>query len=180
MKRYAGDYETVTTTDEKGDEKEIVVYRGAYFEFALDEEGIAHFRRNSFLLLAVILVLHTSGGFVNNRGMFQFYVALPYVLAFFPLLYMAMGILRLPKEKRKFRRDEIGLSFNRMKTSSILLLIFIGTGILGEIVFLLFVSTGSQRALEFLYLGLEVATAAAVYILIHLQRQIHILTSSEQ
>jgi len=180
MKRYADDYETVITTDDKGEEKKIVEYHGAYFEFALDEKGIAHFRRNSFLVLAAILGLHISGGFVDNRGMYQLYVALPYVLAFFPLLYMAAGILRLPKEKRMFRRDEIGLSFGRMKTSSIILLIFLGIGLLGEIAFLLFLSDGNQRMLEYLYLALEVFATAAVYFLIRMQRQIRVLTCSEE
>ncbi len=180
MKRYADDYETVITKDEKGNEKKIAVYHGDYFEFVLDEEGIVRFRRNCFLLLAVIVVLHISGGFVGNPGMYQFYVAFPYVLAFFPLLYIATGILRLPKEKRKYRRDEIGLSFNRMKTSSIILIILLGMGVLGELAFLLFFSIGIRSVLEYVYLVIEVFTVAAVYFIITLQRQIHVQTCTGQ
>jgi len=180
MKKYAGDYETVVTKDDKGYEKQIAVYHGDYFELALDKEGIVHFRKYCVLLLAAIVVMHISGGFVGNRGMYQFYIALPYVIAFFPLLYLAAGILRLPKEKRKYRREEIGLSFDRMKTASIILMIFLGIGVLGEITFLLFVSVGDQSVLEFLYLSLEALAAAAVYFLISLQRQIHIQTCIDQ
>jgi len=125
------------------------VYRGDYFEFSLNAEGIVRFRRNCFWLLAAIVIFHISGGFVGNRGMYQFYVALPYVIAFFPLIYMVMGVFLLPKEQRKYRRDEIGLSFGRMKTASIVLLILIGSGVLGEIIFLLFIAdgdTGSDRS----------------------------------
>jgi len=180
MKKYAGDYETVVTKDDKGYEKQIAVYHGDYFELALDKEGIVHFRKYCVLLLAAIVVMHISGGFVGNRGMYQFYIALPYVIAFYPLLYLAAGILRLPKEKRKYRREEIGLSFDRMKTASIILMIFLGIGVLGEITFLLFVSVGDQSVLEFLYLSLEALAAAAVYFLISLQRQIHIQTCIDQ
>ena len=180
MKKYAGDYETVVTKDDKGYEKQIAVYHGDYFELALDKEGIVHFRRYCVLLLAAIVVMHISGGFVGNRGMYQFYIALPYVIAFFPLLYLAAGILRLPKEKRKYRREEIGLSFDRMKTASIILMIFLGIGVLGEITFLLFVLVGDQSVLEFLYLSLEALAAAAVYFLISLQRHIHIQTCIDQ
>lgn len=180
MKRYADDYETVVTSDEQGHEKKIAVYRGNYFEVALDEEGIIHFRRNCFVLLAAIVVLQISGGFVGNQGMYQFYVAIPYVLAFFPLLYMAAGVLRLPKEKRKYRRDEIGLSFNRMKTASIVLMVFLGIGVLGEIMFLLFVSVKDQSVLEYLYLALEALAAAAVYFFIRLQRQIRVQPCDKQ
>jgi amino acid transporter len=180
MKRYADDYETLVTKDEKGHEKKIAVYRGNYFEFALDVEGIVHFRRYCVLLLAAIVVLHISGGFVGNQGMYQFYVALPYVIAFFPLLFMTAGVLRLPKKKRKYRREEIGLSFDRMKTASIILMISLGIGVLGEITFLLFGSVGGQGVLEYLYLTLEALAAAAVYLLISLQRQIHVQVCSEQ
>lgn len=180
MKRYTSDYETVVTKDEKGNEKENVVYRGKYFEIMLDEKGIVRFRRYCFLLLAAIVVLHIGGGFVANPGMYQFYVALPYVLAFFPLLYMATGIFRLPKEKRTYRRDEVELSFNRLKTSSIILAVLLGMGVLGELAFLLFFSAGIRIVLETAYLVIEVLAAAAVYFIITMQKQIHIHTCTEQ
>ncbi len=176
MKRYADDYETVITKDEKGSEKKIAVYRGDYFEILANEKGITRFRRNCFLLLIAIVALHISGGFVANPGMYQFYVALPYVLAFFPMLFLAAGILRLPKEKRKYQRDEIGLSFNRLKSSSFILIIFLGMGVLGELVFLLFFSIGIRNALEIVYLAIEVLTFASVFFIIVLQRQIHVQT----
>lgn len=179
MRRYAEDYETVITTDEKGNEKKTAVYRGDYFEFSLDAEGILRFRRTCVGLLAAIVIFHISGGFVGNRGMNQLYVALPYVIAFFPLIYMVMGVFRLPKEQRKYRRDEIGLSFESMKTASIVMLIFIGIGVLGEIIFLLFVSDGDQLLLEVLYLALETLAVSAVFYFIFSQRKVRILTCSK-
>ncbi len=173
-KRYADDYETVITTDEKGNEKKTAVYRGDYFEISLDAEGLSHFKRNCLLLLAGIIVLHISGGFVNNPGMNQFFIGLPYVAAFFPLLYLAVAILRIPKEKREFRRDEIGLSFDRVITSSYIVLILMGFSVLGEILFLLVFSYGQAGPLELLYLILEVSSTAVVYTLITLQRKIRI------
>ncbi len=180
MKRYTDDYETVVTTDEEGNGKEVVVYRGKYFEIMLDEKSIVRFKRNCFLLLALIVVLHIGGGFVANPGMYQFYVALPYVLAFFPMLYMATGIFRLPKEKRRYRRDEMELSFNHLKISSIILIIILGMGVLGELAFLLFFSAGIQSMLETVYLVIEVLAAAAVYFIFTMQKQIHIQTCTVQ
>lgn len=179
-KAYADDYETEIIKDEKGHEKLIAVYRGDYFEITLDDQGTIRFRRQCILLLATFIALHISSGFVRNGGMFQFYVALPYVLAFFPCLYAAVGVLRLPKKKRKYRRDEIGHSFDRLKTTCIILMIFLGLGILGEITFILFFSAGDQRLMEYVYLALEVPAAMAVYSLIRLQRQIHVQTYCEQ
>ncbi|MBN2676927.1 MAG: hypothetical protein JXR32_02560 [Anaerolineaceae bacterium] len=180
MKKYADEYETVVILDADGHEKTVIEYRGKYFECAFDKEDLDRFRRNCYVLLAMITILHISAGFVANRGMYQLYVALPYVFAFFPLLYLAMGVLRLPKEKRLYRRDEIRLSYDRMKNASMALVIILGIGVLGEIVFLLLVSDGSQSMLEYLYLALEVFTASFVYLLIRLQRDNQVQACSEQ
>jgi hypothetical protein len=40
--------------------------------------------------------------------MYTFYVVLPYVISFLPMYYIGAGILHLPKEKRMYRRDEVG------------------------------------------------------------------------
>ncbi len=180
MKKYTDDYEIVDTEDEKGHEKQTVVYRGEYFEVSLDEKGLARFKRRCYLLFATIALLHISGGFVSSAGMFQFYVALPYVFAFFPLVYLAAGILRLPRKKDKYRRDEIGHSFGRMKITSIILAIFLGVGVLGEVMFLLLFWAGGQRSTEYTYLLLEAPAAMGVLYLIWLQRQIHIQVIAEQ
>lgn len=173
LNKYKDDYETVVTTGEDGREHDEIVYRGDYYEIPLDEADLIRFKRNSLLLLAVIIVLHIAGGFLNNRGMYQMYVAIPYALAFFPLLYLTEGILRLPKEKRKYRRDEIGNSFERMKTSSWVLFVFLGIGVLGDIFFLLFIADGNRIDLDIFYLLIEVLVVAAVYAIIHSQRKIN-------
>jgi hypothetical protein len=178
-KAYADDYEIEIIQDEKGREKQIARYHSDYFEIALDDPGILRFRWQCILLLATAVVLHVSGGFVNNPGMFQFYVAIPYVLAFFPFTYAVAGVLRLPKKKRKYRRDEIGLSFDRLKSACIVLMIFLGIGILGEIAFLLFFSAGDQRLMEYAYFALEVLAVMVVYLLDRLRGRIHIQTCSE-
>lgn len=178
-KPYAEDYENVTTQDERGNEKVRAVYRGEYYEINLDEEELLRLRWTSLLLLAAIISLHTGGGFINNPGMYQFYIALPYAIAFFPMVYLAAGILRLPRRKRKYRRDEIGLSFKRMKTASAVLLAMLGVGVLGEIAFLLLAATEEARAAEMLYLGLESLAALAATVLIRGQKVIEIQPSNE-
>jgi len=111
--------------------------------------------------------------------MYQMYISLPYVLAFFPLLYLAAGILMLPKEKRKYRRDEVGLSYYRMRKSSLVFFIILCIGLLGEIAFLVFGAADNSKALEFLYLAFEVPAAGAVFLLINLQRKIHVQLSEK-
>ena len=172
IKKYKDDYEIVFTMDENGRETSEAVYRGKYFEVSLDEDGLLQFRRQAFLLLAVIVVLHFLGGFVDNQGMYQFFVSLPYVIGFLPMFYFGEGVFRLPKEKRKYRREEVERSFDRMKSTSKIIVLTLGIGLLGEIIFLAFFSSRDQSTLELLYLSLEALATAAAYFLIRLQQPV--------
>jgi hypothetical protein len=178
-KKFADDYETVTNIDDKGNEKHTAVYRGNYFEVENSKEQIARFKRSCLLLLVGILTMHVGAGFIGNKGMYQFYIGLPYVLAFFPLLYLAEGILRLPKEKRKYRRDEIGHSYDQIKTASAILLCVLAVGVLGEMLFLFFFSTPDLKVLEYPFLAIEVLVAAEVFLIISKQRQFKIHTCND-
>jgi len=179
IRKYKDDYEMVRTKDESGRETLKPVYRGDYFEVSLDEKGLRKFKSNSLLLLAVILVLHSTAGFINNQGMYQFYISLPYVFSFLALFYLGWGILRIPKEQRLHRREDVDLSFKRMKTASNFLLILFSIGVMAEIAFLLFTSSLERRVLEYLYLSLEALSAIAIFILIRVQKPIRVQTSPD-
>ena len=168
MKRYADDYEIVITEDENGREKKTAVYRGSYYDISVDQQHLLKFRRNCLFLIAAIIVLHTAGGFVANPGMYQFYVVLPYVFGFLPIYYMVVGGLRLPKTTRKFRRDEIGLSFDRIRKANLFSLIFSGLVVIGEIVFMIWFA-GEGRSLEFPFIMIEMLSLIGAYFLYRLQ-----------
>ena len=178
-RKYKDDYEIVFTVDEKGREKREPVYRGDYFEASFDQTALLQLKRRSLLLLVVIFVLHLGSGFVNNQGMYQFYVSLPYVIGFFPLIYLGESILRIPKEMRKYRREEKEMSFDRVKTTSVSLIVFLVIGLIGEIVFLLFFSARGQGAAEFLYLALQALAISAGYFIFRLHQPVQIQTASE-
>jgi len=179
MKRYADDYETVITEDENGREKKTAVYRGSYYEIPIGEQHLLRFRRNNFFLLVTIIVLHIAGGFVANPGMYQFYVALPYVLLFLPLYYMVAGVLRLPKKKRKFRRDEIGLSFDRVRKAILFSLISLGLVVIGESVFLIWFA-GEEGSLEIQFILIELLVLTGAYFLFRMHRMIQTQITIEE
>lgn len=172
FKRYADDYENEITVDEKGREVKTPVYRGKLFEIDLDQENLTRYKRSSLTILAVTAVLHVGAGFAANTGMNQFYVALPYATAFFPILYAAAGAFRLPGEKRLFRRDEIGLSFERFKSSSTLLTIVLGAGALGELFYLVSDLLNRDIIKELLFFVPELLALAGGYLLIRLSGRV--------
>lgn len=174
MRKYSEDHEIVVSVDENGREKRTAVYRGDFFRVTFSNGDITGYRKRAFTLIALMIFFHFGAGFINNPGMYQFYIALPYVIAFFPLLYLAMGVFHLPKETREYRRDEVGLSFNRIISTSKSYGVIIGIGILGTIIYLLFFASISSVLLELLYLLFQLLTFAMVFLLFSLHRQVQI------
>ena len=161
MRKYAEDYELERKEDEKGRIKKTAKYVGDYYEVRVESQNLIRFRRIAVLLLVGILGLHVSAGFIGNPGMYRFFVALPYVFVFLPLYFFTAGILRLPKEKRPFRRDEVDLSFERMKKASGFLIALLSLVVVGELIFLIGFDEGGYN-LEILILVLEVIAAGGV------------------
>jgi len=173
MKKYVDDYEIVTEEDEKGREKRRAVYRGNYYEVEIAKISWSKFKWFNIILLVMILSFHIAGGFINNQGMYQFFIALPYVAAFLPLYFIATGILRIPTKKKQLRRDQVELSFERVKKASTYLLLLFGMSILGEVIFLIFFENKGYQ-MESLYLGAEFAAGFSAYILFNIQKYIQI------
>jgi len=179
MRKYAKDYELERKEDEKGRIKKTTKYIGDYFEVRVELHDLIKFRRIAFLLLLIVVGMHISAGFVGNQGMFQFYIALPYVFVFLPLYFFAAGILRLPKEKRAFRRDEVDLSFSRAKKASVLMIVLLGVVLVGGLVFLIGFAEGDYN-LEILFLTCEALAAAGVTSFWYFQKSISILKLTDK
>lgn len=156
MRRFSKDFEIVTTIDEKGREKRSAEYKGEYFNFAVDGADYQRFRTLAWTLIPIMIALQIGAGFVANRGMYQMYIAIPYVLCFFPLVYLSAGALRLPRETSHLRRDQAELSVRRMKRSGAALLVFNSLVVLSELVYLVFFNKGLETGKELLFLVLAV------------------------
>jgi len=179
MRKYANDYELERTEDRKGRIKKTAKYIGDYYEVNVESQDLIRFRRIALLLLIVTVGLHIGAGFVANPGMYRFFVALPYVFVFLPLYFFATGILRLPKEKRTFRSDEVYLSFERIKKASGFLIALLSLVVVGELIFLLGFAEGGYNT-EIVYLILEVLAAGAVAFLWRYQKSITVQIISEE
>jgi len=177
-RRFIKDYELSSSVDENGREKRTLVYRGDHFSLSFTRGSLESYRIQSFALLVIIVAFHLGAGFINSNGMRQFYISLPYVLAFLPLYYLAAGIIALPKETRTYRRDETALSFERIRSFSKLLTVILAGEVIGALIFLIFGtrSTAIQPELAFLMLSM-IPTAACVYLCMK-QKDISIVKSS--
>lgn len=160
MKKYINDYKTILSVNEKGEQIRTYEYQGDYFKLPFSNAQMQKIKLNFLLTLAGIILAHIAGGVMNNSGMRQFYVAIPYVLAFLPIFNLVRSGIRLPVEERKYRREEIGVTYERFDNHSLTLLVFLGICLVGEVVFLLFFSQGGATASEFYFLAAELAAMA--------------------
>ncbi|MEL7626788.1 MAG: hypothetical protein AAGU15_08015 [Anaerolineaceae bacterium] len=144
-KKYIQDYDLIETEDSRGRIKKTAVYHGDYYCLNLEESQIKKFKWQVILLFVAALGLHIVAGLISNPGLNQLYTALPYTGAFFPLLFLGEGILRIPGQKRPYRNEEIGLSYKRVINMSRLYMVFMAVGIVGLLVYLVFFATDQAR-----------------------------------
>lgn len=161
MKKFKDDYELTTKTDAKGREKQALAYRGQYFSIDADANTLANAKKTALMLSTATALIHLASGFLRNRGMFEFYISMPYIFTYLALWYSLTGILRIPNAKDKYRRDEIELSVKRAKGANKALLILFGISALGEL-FFLFANfpTGWH---DYLYLALALLNIFLIY-----------------
>lgn len=166
MKKYVNDYKTVLSVNEKGEQIRTFEYQGDYFNLPFSVAQMQKYKLIFLLTLAGIVIAHITGGVLNNPGMRQFYVAIPYALTFLPIFNLLRSGIRLPVEERKYRREEIGVTYERFTNHSLTLMITLGACLAGEVIFLLFFSEGSLQNNEFYFLAAELA-ALALSLMIH-------------
>lgn len=164
-KKYIKNYDLVEAEDDKGRVKKTVVYHGDYFHLNYEESQIKKFKWEFILLFVALLALHISAGLVNNPGLNQLYTALPYTASFFPLIFLAAGILRIPYKKGPYRIEEVDLSYQRIVNTSRFYMILMGIGVLGILIYLIFVSNGQTLGREAIYISLVLGAACLVWII---------------
>lgn len=165
-KKYIEDYDLVEMEDSRGRLKKTAVYQGDYFHLNLEESKIKSFKQQIALLFLAVCGLHIGAGFVNNPGLNQMYAAIPYTVAFFPLVFLGTGVLRIPSEKRLYRNEEIGLSYKRVVNMCRLYLLFMTIGIIGIMIYLIVASNGQALVHEAVYSGMVLSASLIIWIIL--------------
>lgn len=180
MRKYVNDYETILSVNEKGEQIRTYEYRGDYFNLPFSQPEMRKLKITFLVLLAGTILAHIVSGLLNNDGMRRFYVALPYALVFLPLFNLLRSGIRLPVEERNYRRDEIGVTYERFTNHSLILLITLGLCLLGEMVYLLFFNGKKPVQLEFIFLAVELTALALGFISYERLKKVVITKASDE
>ena len=111
MKKYDSDYKTILSINKKGEQVRTYEYQGDYYKLPFDSAQMRKFKKFFMLTLAGVILAHILGGVINNPGMRNFYVSIPNAFAALPIFNLFRSGIRLPIEDRKYRREEIGVTY---------------------------------------------------------------------
>ncbi|MBQ1820671.1 MAG: hypothetical protein II117_03605 [Clostridia bacterium] len=135
VERFVEDYKTIEYTNEKGRRKYKTEYIGQWYVPEISEERQR--RLHVFLWIAsLIAVVSLAGGLLMPYAAdSELYVVLPCAVALFPGLYMAMGLLTLPKIGKKMERMVYEHGYLRIGRSALAMLVLVGIGVIGTAVY---------------------------------------------
>ena len=134
FKKYVNDYRNEYIIKPNGKPGMIAVYKGKYFRYTADEASI----KKAQILFAALSVLAVALAviplFYKSVGSDTLYVALPHVIAFFPLLHLLLGIKSFCFCKPPLIREYNDKIKTRITTSSVISMIVLGAVAIAEAV----------------------------------------------
>lgn len=135
-KRYLKDYISDSKITKNGRIANEVKYIGDYYEFQLEEK---EYKKMRLILLGstlLIFVLFLLAGLLNGDGSFKFYILMPYICIFLPLLFLLQGYLSTPRKRKQMEYAVYDRSYLKVKFSLVGLIAASSVTVLGDIVFI--------------------------------------------
>lgn len=172
--RYIQDYEIEVALDDKGKEKKTLKYCGPRYDISFSGLTYRVYKRVSFSFYAALVISHVASGFAANQGMYQIYIALPFAIAFLTITLLGFNLFTLPKDHLRIRRDEMELSFKKIKINSAITLFLLIMVILGEIIYFITHTGNDQLVPELLFLFPELISVLVVFGLLRLHQKVQI------
>ena len=118
MKKYKLDYRVETELHENKKPTKQIIYTGTYYYFSILEAEKKKTIKKQFFLTITILCFFLIGGMLNNGGSRMFYIVLPYICLFLPIVYLLMGVVNFITTPPKMEFGTYDKSIMRIKRTS--------------------------------------------------------------
>jgi hypothetical protein len=179
MKKYYKDYKLVSRILQNGKLGQEIEYTGRHYICRLDKEELRK-KKIYCLTLALCSDIALIGvGILNTSGSRVFYVALPYVCLFFPVVFCFMGAVRFITSGDRLEYAAYDRSVNRLRKSAVGQVILSGMAVAGDLCYLFFGKDREEILKEIIYLG-GMALVLALGILLLRTRTAGIYEAREQ
>ena len=163
FKKYVKDYRNEYIIKPDGKPGMVAVYTGKYFRFLASEDELKKARISFAVLTSLSIVLAAIPLFFKSVGASSLYVALPHVIAFFPLVHILLGVgtfwHRTPPLIREFN-DKIK---TRITVSSVLSMIILGATAIAEAVNCVMFGFPINDIIYFLLLAASAAASGFIF-----------------
>lgn len=115
-RKYIDDYRL----EEPGNRRSKVIYVGEYY-YRFEAEGKDYKKlRACFVVMPLIMMaLFAVMGILNNTGMNQFYVAVPYAVMFLPIFLMLLCDIDIFTNPREMTRKLYNIGVKRLKNCTV-------------------------------------------------------------
>lgn len=168
--KYTKDYET--RVEMKGNKKvETLIYKGKYYKFDISDAKFKRLKLVYILFSCLFFIAFVFIGLLNTNGSRQFYIILPYLFTFLPIFYEIMGTIKLLKSESKLTFVEYDTSVSRIRRSTIGILVFSMTSVIGEIIYLMSNKITDISSLEYTFLSGVLFLTISSFLFLQLQNK---------
>jgi MFS family permease len=155
-KKFKDDFTLTTETDDQGHTRQVSTYIGSVFDLEINQASLNRLKVLATFLYVGGFASHVAAGFLQHSASYQWFVSIPYALAFLPIGLLGFALVRLPKETQNLRRYQTEASFTRGCTMAIFALGLIWLSAVGLALFVLLNGGSLTARPDYLYLFLEI------------------------
>ena len=163
LKKYVNDYRNEYIIKPNGKPGMIAIYKGKYFRFVADEASIKKAKVRFSILSVTALILTVIPLIYKSVGADTLYVALPHVIAFFPLVHLLMGVWSFIYRKPPFIREFNDKIKTRTTASSAISMSILGATAIAEAVTCVISGFPFPDVIYFLILSAAAVATGAIF-----------------
>lgn len=175
-KKFKDDFTLTTEVDERGNSRRVSTYIGPVFDLDIDQASLNRLKVLAAFLYIGGLASHLAAGFLPHSASYQWYVSIPYALAYLPIGLLGFALLRLPKETQNLGRYQTETSFTRGRIMALLALGLSIFSAAGMALFMLLSKKSLAAQPDYQYLLLEIITSVMFLCLFTKLNQVRIST----
>ena len=150
------DFTLSDEVDERGNSRRVSTYIGPVFDLDIDQRRLNQLKVLAAFLYIGGLASHLAAGFLPHSASYQWYVSIPYAVAFLPIGLLGFALLRLPRETHNLGRYQTEASFTRGRLYTLFAAGLAFFSAAGLALYLLLNRKPFASQSDFLYLLLEI------------------------
>lgn len=174
LNKYNENYKKVTALSDSGKiTKNEYVYIGNYYRLDAGKKNVQLVKAEMAVLAVFIFVIYFSIGFINNAGSHKFYIILPFVISFLPIMFLIIATIQLVLKRGDLNEFDFEKVWLRIKYTCLANIVSFSLSVAGELIFIILQlgNISSGKELSFLFGAILIIILLFAILQIHKQLQ---------